>query len=66
MPSSLFPQMQSNNPFTMIQKFNEFKQQMAGKDPEAIVKNMLSTGQMSQQQFEQLKQQAGQLMNILK
>ena len=64
MPSSLFPQ--RNNPMNMLQQFNQFRQQMAGKDPEAIVKNMLSTGQMSQQQYEQLANQARQLSQFLK
>ena len=55
-----------NNPLQMIQKFAEFKQQMRGKNPEAIVKGMLSSGEMTAGQFEQLKQQASMLRNILK
>ena len=42
----------------------QFKQQMQGKDPQKIVEQMLADGQMSQQQFEQLKQQAEQFKGI--
>lgn len=60
------PAQQPNNPMNMIQQFAEFKRQMAGKDPQAIVQQMLQNGQMSQQQFEQLKQQAMSLQSILR
>ena len=50
----------------MMQQFNQFRQQMQGKNPQQIVEQLLQNGQMSQQQFEQLKQQAQGLMGILK
>lgn len=53
-----------NNPAAMIQQFTQFKQQMQGKDPQKIVEQMLADGRMSQQQFEQLKQQAEQFKGI--
>lgn len=53
-----------NNPVAMIQQFTQFKQQMQGKDPQKIVEQMLADGRMSQQQFEQLKQQAEQFKGI--
>lgn len=59
-------QQQSSNPMNMIQQFAEFKRQMAGKDPQAIVQQLLQSGQMSQQQFEQLKRQAISLQQILR
>ena len=49
----------------IIHRFAEFKRQMAGKDPEAIVKQMLADGRMSQAQFNNLKSQADSLMKIL-
>ena len=55
-----------NNPMLMLQQFAEFKKTMAGKNPQAIVENLLKTGQMSNQQFEQLKQQAQTLTSILR
>lgn len=53
-----------NNPAAMIQQFTQFKQQMQGKDPQKIVEQMLADGRISQQQFEQLKQQAEQFKGI--
>ena len=53
-----------NNPMEMMQQFMQFKQQMQGQDPQKIVEQMLADGRMSQQQFEQLKQQAEQFKGI--
>lgn len=55
-----------SNPLAMLGQFAEFKKQMQGKNPQAIVQGLLSSGKMSQQQFEQLKQQAQDLQSILK
>ena len=63
MASSLFG---NNSNANLIQKFAQFKRDMVGKDPEAIVKQMLSDGRMSQEQFEKLKKQASSLMTILR
>ena len=57
---------QQNNPMQMLQQFGEFKRQMQGKDPQKIVNSLLQSGKMSQQQFEQLKQQANALQSIFK
>ena len=68
MASSLFgrhPQPTRANG-NLLQRFAEFKSSMQGKDPEAIVKQMLSDGRMSQEQFEKLKAQASSLMTILR
>lgn len=55
-----------NNAFAMIQQFAQFKKLMQGRNPQAIVENLLKTGEMSQSQFEQLKQQTQALTSILK
>ena len=60
------PAQQPSNPMNMIQQFAEFKRQMAGKDPQAIVQQLMQSGRMSQQQFDQLKQQAMSLQQILR
>jgi hypothetical protein len=50
-----------NNP--MSQFMGEFKRlQQTVKDPRKAVENLLQSGQMSQQQFNQLSQMANQLM----
>ena len=62
MPSSLFgnpqakPQSQPMNDGNLLHRFAEFKRQMAGKDPEKMVKELLAQGKMSPQQFEKLKE----------
>lgn len=53
------------NPIQMIQQFQQFKNNFKG-DPEQEVKRLMQSGQMSQQQFNTLQQQASQFMNILK
>lgn len=67
MASSLFSNSNTNTSNrNIIQQFAEFKRTMQGKDPEQIVKQMLASGQMSQQQFESLKQQVQSYMSILR
>lgn len=65
MQNPILSQLRPNNPLAMIQQFNQFKQSMAGKDPEAMVNELLRSGKMSQQQFEQLKAQAQSFMSLL-
>lgn len=50
----------------MVQAFADFKKTMAGKNPEAMVQQLLASGQMSQQTFQQLKGMAQGLQSILK
>ena len=54
-----------NNFMNLISRFNSFKQNFQG-DPKQQVQNMLNSGQMTQQQFNQLAQMATQFQNILK
>lgn len=56
----------NNNPLGMIQRFTEFKKQLGNRNPQQIVQELLNSGKMTQAQFEQLKQQAQGLQNILK
>ncbi len=56
----------ASNPMQMMAQFAEFKKMMTGKNPEAIVKQMLANGQMSNEQFEELKQQASMMQAFLK
>lgn len=52
---------QYGNP--MLQKFMQFKNSFSG-DPKQTVQNLMASGQMSQQQFDQLAQQATQLQKL--
>ena len=59
-------QTRQNDPMQLIQQFAQFRQQMQGKDPQAIVQQLLTSGKMTPQQFEQLKKQAQTLQSFLK
>ena len=50
----------------MIQQFNELRQQMQGKDPKAIIDDMLKSGKINGQQLEQAKQMAMQMQQMFK
>ena len=52
-------------PMQMMQQFAQFRRMMQGRNPQQMVQNLLQSGQMSQTQFEQLKQQASELQKIL-
>ena len=71
MPNPLFQQLSQNNgngfnnPFQMIQKFNEFRQNFTG-DPKQMVEQLLQSGRMSQQQFQQLSQIASEFQKLVK
>lgn len=56
---------QGNGPMQMIQQFMQFKQNFKG-DPKAEVQKMLQSGQISQQQLNQVQQIAGQFQHMLK
>lgn len=56
---------QSNNGlFGMINQFNQFKQNFSG-DPRQQVQQLLDSGQMTQQQFNQLSKAATQFQQMM-
>ena len=72
MASSLFgnrsgsPGIPNNSRGNIFQQFAEFKRWLGGKDPVAMVKQMLADGSMSQQEFDRLAKQAKSLEKILR
>ena len=48
-----------------LTQFNNFRSQFTG-NPEQKVKQLLSSGQMSQEQFNQFAQKANQLYSLIK
>lgn len=52
------------NPIQMMNKFIEFKNNYKG-DPKEEVMNLVRTGQMSQQQLNQLQQMATQFQSFM-
>lgn len=59
------PMMQQLHP-NMIQQFNQFRRQMEGKDPQAMVMDLLNSGKMTPAQFEELKKQAMEMEKIFR
>lgn len=56
----------SNNPMmATIQRFNQFKQQFQG-DPQQKIQQMLNSGQITQEQYNNAVQQANALKNLFK
>lgn len=55
-----------NNPILMLAEFRKFAQGMTPQNAKAEVEKLLQSGQMSKQQFEQLKNQAENFANFLK
>ena len=45
----------------MLTQFSRFMQEMKGRDPNAMIQEMVSSGRVSQQQLDQAQQQARQL-----
>ena len=56
----------AGGPMQMMQQFEQFRRMMQGRNPQQMVQNLLSSGQMTKEQFEQLKQQAIELQKILR
>lgn len=48
----------------MVQQFQQFMQQMKGKDPNAIINEMVSSGKISQEQLNHVQQQAQQMSGM--
>ena len=53
------------NSMQMMQMFPQFMNQMKGKDPQQILNQMLSSGQVNQQQLDQAQKMAQQMQEQL-
>lgn len=54
-----------NNPFEMLAAFNQFKSNFQG-NPQQMVQNLLDSGQMTKEQFQQLSGMAQMFQGLLK
>lgn len=54
-----------NNPMQMINAFNQFRSQFNG-DPKQKVQELVASGQMSQQQLNQLQAKATEIVNLFR
>lgn len=65
MSNPLFNQMQPQNQFTqMMQRFQQFRQQFQG-DPRQQVQNLLNSGKVTQQQYNNAVQMAQQFQRMM-
>lgn len=48
----------------MMQQFQNFMQSMQGKNPQAMLNDLVSSGRVSQEQLNAAQQQAQQLANV--
>ncbi len=58
----MFNALGGNSP--MLQQFQRFMSQMQGKDPNAIINEMVQSGKISQAQLNQAQQQAQQMQQM--
>lgn len=56
-----FQAMGGNRQPNMMQQFQSFMQQMRGKDPNAMIQELVSSGRVSQQQLDTAQKQAQQI-----
>ena len=56
-----FQAMGGNRQPNIIQQFQSFMQQMKGKDPNAMIQELVSSGRVSQQQLDAAQKQAQQM-----
>ena len=56
--------MGGNRQPNLRQQFQQFMNQMRGKDPNAMIQELVSSGRVSQQQLDQAQKQAQQMQGM--
>lgn len=59
-----FQAMGGNRQPNMMQQFQQFMNQMRGKDPNAMIQELVSSGRVSQQQLDAAQRQAQQMQGM--
>ena len=59
-----FQAMGGNRQPNMMQQFTQFMNQMRGKDPNAMIQELVSSGRVSQQQLDAAQKQAQQMQGM--
>ena len=54
-----------NNFTDFMQRFNQFRSQMQGQNPDQIIQQMMRSGKITQSQYEQARQQAMQIQKMM-
>lgn len=55
-----------NNKMQAIQQLTEFAKSLKGANPQQVVEQLVNSGRMSQEQFQQLSQVANNIRSMLK
>ena len=63
MPNPIYKMLGGNQP-NMMQQFQRFMSDMKGKNPNAIINEMISSGKISQQQLDAAQKQAQQMQGM--
>lgn len=66
MSSPIFNAMGGNQGGNIMQQFQQFMQQMNGKNPQEEINKLLQSGKVSQEQLNQAQQQAQQMQGMFK
>ena len=48
----------------MIQQFQQFMNQMRGRDPDAMIQDMMQSGKLTQDQYNRAREQARQMRGM--
>lgn len=66
MPNPLFNALGGTQNATppILQQFRQFMEQMRGKDPNQMIQQMVSSGRISQEQLNQVQQQAQKMQGM--
>lgn len=65
MPNPLYNALGGGGQNPMMQQFGQFMQQMRGRDPQQMIDDLVKSGRVSQQQLNQVQQQAQQMKGML-
>lgn len=64
MANPIYQALGGNNQPNMLQQFQQFMNQMRGKDPNQMINELVSSGQISQAQLNQAQKQAQQMQQM--
>lgn len=64
MANPFYQALGGNNQSNMLQQFQQFMNQMQGKDPNQILNEMVSSGRVTQAQLDQAQKQAQQMKQM--
>lgn len=64
MPNPFFNAMGGSRQQPMMRQFKQFMDQMRGKDPNAMINDLVQSGRITQEQLNHVQQQAQQMQGM--